>query len=428
VKKTHILSDISVKQAILIISYTIYALLYAECIDTKGNFFLLFMSVISIHTLLYEMPPLHFIRSIIKIFLVFFGLSILTAISNLWSHGNSNWVFASANKFLFCSLIVSSFANNISTKKLVLQITIICCCICLSIFMIAQNSGLDLKNLLTKFSLQVVNGDWNEKYHSFWLVFLAWTSFFSASSCFSKRKARLINLLILFYTTFALFTSYSDSAKLAWIISLCIFLFSKFNVKLIWNSIILFTVFYIITFPLIWQLLPAPVWEWTYSIHERTFIRFLLLETASNAILDNWFLGHGFGSSLSLSITPYLPELSNYNINLERLMWVKHGNLFPGGHPHNIIALIWLDWGFIGALLVSLLVYKSFLWLTPIVEIQQKGLFINSLLISALVIFSLSFSTWQTDVVMTYAMLIVALMVVIKSPDETVCSEKDCQN
>ena len=81
--------------------------------------------------------------------------------------------------------------------------------------MIVQNSGINLKNLLNKFSLQVVAGNWNEKYHSFWLVFLAWTSFFSTSVCFSKKKASLINLLILFYTTFALFTSYSDSAKLA---------------------------------------------------------------------------------------------------------------------------------------------------------------------------------------------------------------------
>ena len=146
-----------------------------------------------------------------------------------------------------------------------------------------------------------------------------------------KEKANLINLLVFVYTTVALLTSYSHSAILAWIISSCIFLLSKFNAKLLWKFIIMFIAFYILTFPLIWQLFPAYYWEWTNSINERIFNRFLLFETASNAIFDNWFWGHGFGSSLSLSISPYLPELTSHNNQLERLS--QQGGLFPGGHP-----------------------------------------------------------------------------------------------
>ena len=394
------------------VMYTIYAFLYAQNIDSKGNAVLLIMSIIAMLGLLNARPSMEFLKSVIILFLVIFGLSLITTTSGHWPNGNNDWTFTSANKFILCSFVISIFTHCVSTKKRILPTATVSCCISLSIFMIAQNSGLDLKNLLTKFSMQTVDRDWNEKYHSFWLVFLSWTSFFSTSTYFAKKKANLINLLVFVYTTVALLTSYSHSAILAWIISSFIFLLSKFNAKLLWKSLIIFVAVYILTFPFIWQLFPASFWEWTNSINERTFIRFLLFETASNAIFDNWFWGHGFGSSLSLSISPYLPELTSHNNQLEWLC--QQGGLFPGGHPHNIVALIWLDWGLIGALSILFFVYKSYFWLKPMMVIQQKGPIINSLIISAIVIFSLSFSIWQTDVVMTYAMVIVSLMVVIK--------------
>ena len=403
---------IDLKQAIIMVMYTIYAFLYAQNIDSKGNAVLLIMSIIAMLGLLNARPSMEFLKSVIILFLVIFGLSLITTTSGHWPNGNNDWTFTSANKFILCSFVISIFTHCVSTKKRILPTATVSCCISLSIFMIAQNSGLDLKNLLTKFSMQTVDRDWNEKYHSFWLVFLSWTSFFSTSTYFAKKKANLINLLVFVYTTVALLTSYSHSAILAWIISSFIFLLSKFNAKLLWKSLIIFVAVYILTFPFIWQLFPASFWEWTNSINERTFIRFLLFETASNAIFDNWFWGHGFGSSLSLSISPYLPELTSHNNQLERLC--QQGGLFPGGHPHNIVALIWLDWGLIGALSILFFVYKSYFWLKPMMVIQQKGPIINSLIISAIVIFSLSFSIWQTDVVMTYAMVIVSLMVVIK--------------
>jgi O-antigen ligase len=413
---------IDLKQSIIIVLYTIYSFLYAHNIDSKGNAFLLILSIIAVLGLLNARLSVEFLKSVIILFVVIFGLSLLTTISGHWPNGNNDWTFSSANKFILCSLVISIFTHCVATEKRILPIATVTCCLCLSIFMIIQNSGLDLKNLLTKFSIQTVDGNWNEKYHSFWLVFLTWTSIFLTSTCFRKKKANLINLLVLVYTTIALLTSYSNSAILAWIISLCIFLLSKFNAKLLWKSLSLFIAFYILTFPLIWQLFPASYWEWTNSVHDRTLIRFLLFETASNAILDNWIWGHGFGSSLSLSISPYLPELTTHN---NRLEWLSHyGGLFPGGHPHNIVALIWLDWGIIGVFSILFFVYKSYFWLMPMMVIQQKGPFINSLIISALVIFSFSFSIWQTDVVMTYAMLIVSLMIITKTTCKSASTSK----
>ena len=60
----------------------------------------------------------------------------------------------------------------------------------------------------------------------------------------------------------------------------------------------------------------------------------------------------------------------------------------------------------------------------PIIETQQKGPFINSLIISALIIFSFSFSIWQTDVVVTYTMLIVSLMIIVKTTCKSASTSK----
>jgi hypothetical protein len=131
--------------------------------------------------------------------------------------------------------------------------------------------------------------------------------------------------------------------------------------------------------------------------------------------MDSLYLGYGFGSTLALPIHSFLPELDFQNDARDWLVGMQHDGLLPGGHPHNIVALIWLDWGLFGALLISFFAYKFYTWLMPYIECHQKGSFIIGLLSSALVIFSFSFSIWQTDVVITYAMFFVSVMIIISN-------------
>ena len=412
---------VAITQSILVVSYTIYAFLYAQNNDSRGNSFLLIMSTLSMCALYIGKPSLLFIRSFIKIFCIFFGLSILTSITELGPFNHSDWIFSSASKFMFCALVVSVFTiDRFSADKIIHKVTI-ACCIFLSFLMIIQNSGLNIKHLLANSYLEPVDSIWNEKYHSFWLVFLAWVALFFSSFYNPKRK-RIIYILIFTYTSIAIFTSYSGSAKLAWILSCCFFIISKINPKSFIKILILLIIFYIIFFPFFWQLFPASYWEWANSIYSRCFGRFLLFETASNATFDNFFLGHGFGSTLSLPIQDYLPELSYYNATLDRLANNNPSNLFPGKHPHNIVSLIWLDFGLIGAIIASFFAYRFYLWVVPVAGNQNLGPYIIALLSSALVIFSFSFSIWQTDVVLTYTFLFVSLMIMISAKDQRVMS------
>ena len=402
-----------IAQSILIISYTIYSFLFAQNIDTIGNTFLLFLSFIAFYGVYNTFIPQYFINTFIKIFLFYFGFSLLTCVSEIWLFSDNNWTFLSGYKFLFCSLILSLFFSTKYSSLRFLRITTVSCCLVLSTFMIIQNTGLDLKHFISSFYIGVVNTNWNEKYHTFWLIFLSWSSLFLSSLVICINKKYLLIITILVYTSTAIYTSYSDSAKFAWIISIFVFLLSQVNAKVLFKYLSICIIFYILIFPFVWQIFPSSCWEWTNSINDRIFRRILLFETASNAIMDSLFLGHGFGSTLSLPIYSFLPELDLQNEALDWLAGVQHDGLFPGSHPHNIVALIWLDWGLIGALSISFFAYKFYKWLIPHIECHAKGSFIIGLLSTALVIFSFSFSIWQTDVVIIYAMFFVSLMIII---------------
>jgi O-antigen ligase len=179
--------------------------------------------------------------------------------------------------------------------------------------------------------------------------------------------------------------------------------------KGIWKFGVIAFIAYILLFPVVWQLFPFSQWEW---IPDKIFGRILLFETASNAIKNQWFLGYGFGSTLSLQIADYLPEAISSTTSFS-LYSDEYNGLFPGAHPHNLIALIWLDFGLIGAMLFTFFIYRFYRWLLPIMNDREIAPFIIALIVSAVVIFSFSFSIWQTDVVLTYAMFFACLMSVL---------------
>ena len=113
--------------------------------------------------------------------------------------------------------------------------------------MIIQNSCFDIKQIFNDYSFPNVNKTWNEKYHSFWLVFLTWISLYLIG--FNDLKSKYLTLLIIFYSVFATITSYSDSAKLAMLVSVCIFFISKFHARLVWKSFFIILVIYTLSFP-----------------------------------------------------------------------------------------------------------------------------------------------------------------------------------
>ena len=214
------------------------------------------------------------------------------------------------------------------------------------------------------------------------------------------------------FAVFAIITSYSESAKLAFFISFIVFFISYIKPLKTWNFILFCLVIYVLVFPFIFQVYPLSKLDWLYN---RFYVRILLFETASNAIMDSFWVGRGFGSSLNLNIIPYLPD--HNSVTREFLLTYQ---TFPGRHPHNLVALVWLEFGAIGAIMLLFFIYKANLYLLPTIMNSKVAPFAISLITTAVVLFSLSWSIWQADVMLTYIMFFACLAFLVSSIKKSV--------
>jgi O-antigen ligase len=273
----------------------------------------------------------------------------------------------------------------------------------LCLLMILQNTGFNIKETLNLSLLNCAMGEWNEKHHTFWLVLFFWPIFYSIKHFLNYKK-----LITILFFLFALASSYSESAKLAILVSFIIFIFSKIDPTKTWNATYRFMLAYILLFPFIFQIISFTEMEFLY---DRIYDRFAFFETASNVIVDNLFFGSGFGSSLSLDVSPYIPSIVQFNrIGTE----LPDGTInFAGGHPHNFVALIWIEFGLIGALMITFFIYKFNKFVFHTIKHSDAAPYIISIIIVASVLFSCSWSIWQTDVVLTYIMFLACLCFLI---------------
>jgi|TARA_B110000495_G_C23005209_1_gene593742 hypothetical protein len=272
--------------------------------------------------------------------------------------------------------------------------------------MILQNSEFYIKESLNYFAFECSVGAWNEKYHTFWLVIFFWPVMFTIRRCFKYKK-----LLVIFLALIATMSSYSESAKLTLITSILIYFASAYNSRTTWKIIYWGLISYVLLFPLIFQFLNLSMMDWVY---DRLYDRFLLFEVASNAIMDNFLIGKGFGSTLALNIIQFLPEHnSSARESLE-----SYGT-FPGNHPHNFVALIWLEFGLLGALILTYFINKTNKVMITLVNCSDSAPYIISIITTVTVLFSLSWSIWQTDVVLTYIMFFSCLCFLIQTATKT---------
>jgi O-antigen ligase len=384
-------------KALILAIFTICAFFIARNDDTLGGFFLLGMALLSLfNPRLSKLRP-KFVGGV-EAFALIFGLAFLSASFDIWGLGNLQWAFDAAWKFLLCILVVSTFATERNQENRFFPRVACISCIGLATLMILQNTGFELKRILSMYAVPVVDFAWNEKFHSFWLLFLLWLAV--SQTWRNDPKSKALTGVLLVYSFVAIMTSYSESAKLAFVTALVFFLASMKVPKFAFRACVFSLVAYLLFFPFVWQLFPSGKWTW---IAERHWDRIALFEIASNAICGKWFLGYGFGSTLSLQIGEFMPQGDLFAEKINNQAHANNG-MFPGYHPHNIVALIWLDFGLIGVLLLALSIRKFYRFLLPIMNGSLLSSCIMGLFVSAIVTFSFSFSIWQTDVILTYAM------------------------
>ncbi len=347
------------------------------------------MSVFSLINLFKNGTDFKLLKSSLINISIFCFAILLTAVVPLWEGSNLNFGLTCIGKIFLALPIFLLFRIHFLSSIKANSVWIVF--ISLSLFIIIQNTGFKIKENLNFIGLDISYGPWNEKYHAFWLVLFFWVIIYFVKNSNSFKKYTTV-----LFVTVAVYTSYSESAKLALFTSFLIYMIFKKNPIKAWNYIYCILIAYISVFPFLFQIIPLSGMDWLY---DRVYVRLLLFEVASNAIFENFLIGKGFGSSINLNIIPFLPDHDS-----SAKEWLRSYQTFPGNHPHNFVALIWLEFGLLGATMLLLFLYKFNKFINQHKDYEHTVIFLICLFVTAVILFSLSWSIWQTDVVMTYIM------------------------
>lgn len=245
--------------------------------------------------------------------------------------------------------------------------------------------------------LQMWNKGWSEKNYAFWYVLLLFgtISFYDAR----RRTHIIIVLLLLIFSYFVLLNTTSGSAKLAFLVSSMIYIISEIGRARGQRYFYYFAIFISLCFfltPFIFSFIISSLGG--YGLESG---RDQIYKTASEFLSHSWLYGYGFGSTETLNLKDFLaPEkLKDF-----------HYFGFPGGHPHSLSLLFWLEFGVIGAILASFAVYKI---LKTIIDRAYGCHNLSALLamsVGLLVIISFSWSKFYLAVLLTYAFYAVLVL------------------
>lgn len=244
---------------------------------------------------------------------------------------------------------------------------------------------------------------WMQKNYMFMYMLL---TFGTISFYNIKNKIDLLSVVaLLVLVCFTVFSDYSDSAKLSFIVGLFIYiLFSLFSIKkkyllaMIW----IFTL-YVIFSPILLSLLDLGAY--LPKLNHRDAI----YNTSTALIKEHWFFGYGYGSTLHVHLKDFVDAVD---------IPEHYHNTYPGGHPHNLSLLFWLEFGIFGAIFLAYFIHRM---LAYVIEntynrINQAG--ILAMIVCFEIITAFSWSIWYPHVLLTFAffgiMLVLSMNIKIK--------------
>ena len=235
---------------------------------------------------------------------------------------------------------------------------------------------------------------WTQKNYTFWYVLLM---FGTLSFYDIRKKVELIIIsAILVLSYFAVFSGYSESAKLSYVIGVLIYILLSFFQIQKKNLLIITWLFtlYIILSPILFSLIDP-------SLYPKLESRVAVYKTAFALIKEHWLFGYGYGSTLVINIKDFvtISDLPKYYIDT-----------FPGGHPHNLALLFWLEFGIIGAIFLAYYIHKLLVYIIENTYNYTNQAAILSLVVAFDIITSFSWSIWWPSVLLTFSFFGVILV------------------
>lgn len=392
---------------ILLILSTCYAYLNARN-DWYGEIFILALLFIVLPRFLGGCKEQQDGANLFSIFLAgYIGLAFLSIQIGQSEYINHNWFIKSFFRIVPVFLVVLLVKLHNQSDLQMLGYLLPGLCLTMSLTILLVDYGLiDKKSLAFLTPWHVVDSIGNRKVFSFYLLFLMWATI--GFLWRQGKKKTILSVVIAILSVWALFTTTSESAQFAAVCGLFVFALVHLKIRRgrYWIYLFLASVFLLI--PLLW-LIFYPVTSrnpWEVYNDSSSFLRqnwaigarVYLYEFCSELIRKQMIFGYGFGSTLQIPVpSGKLPGWS----------------IFPGGHPHSIVFLFLLEHGMIGYLWLTGMFVLFFNRLYERIKSKIEEPAIWALLMSGIVVFSLSFSIWHSDVVLTYGWFFVFLLILM---------------
>jgi len=379
--------------AILLLTYSMYTILFSN----RDFIFYLNIGLPLLGTyIIYKQGFKNYLNIFANIFIILVGLSITIFISDYANNLNQINGYIQFLPYMLLSMLLSIvFIHKTSFNTYFYKYFLLLVTLTMGILSIILHYDIILIDRITVFGYRMSMSEWTQKNYSFFYLFLLW----STISFFHLHKIHIKEIFIIFFliliSSLALLSGYSDSAKLAFIVSLAVYiLFSIINFKSkVLLLIPILISLYILFTPLIMDILIYIAEKYPQFSAGRESIYTLSTSLVKEKIL----FGYGYNTSSGLLLHEHLPT------SITSLYDFKY---LPGRNPHNIPMLIWLNFGLLGASLFSLLIYfsmKKFILFTYNHNNQPALL---ALISTFIIITTFSWSGWWQVVFLTYSFFI----------------------
>ncbi|THB79328.1 MAG: O-antigen ligase family protein [Desulfobulbaceae bacterium] len=239
----------------------------------------------------------------------------------------------------------------------------------------------------------------NINYYSFWLLFSMWGTI--ALLWQQSKWQTLISIICYCLTCWALLKTSSVTPQVALFISTLVFLLSLIPLSRGRYQIYLIAASLMIVIPVVWVTIAPLRFEGELTFFNRFPIiasYLYLFDFSATIIRDSPVFGYGYGATMNIPISVDNPQ-----------SWLR----FPGGHSHNIVFLLLIEYGLFGLLYCICFLLLLFDYVFQKVIGFAGAPAVWALFVSGQVIFSLSFSVWRPDVVLCYCMFFIMLIIAV---------------
>ena len=371
----------------ILLFYSIYVILFSSPVMGKNLLYIfVIMSLASCITNSFSLRK-NYIREILLFVMVYLLMSYLSTL--LSTHLADINYLNSKVLLIICACFIPLGFNQIKNYNFiffkflltVLLLLMACLIICLNTNVLSINN-------VYFFSFLMERTDWTQKNYIFWYLLLCFgtLSFYN----FKNKNDIIIILLVWIISFFTIFYSYSLLARLAFLTATAVYLLlaiCRFSKKSLLIFVWILT-FYIIFSPIIFSLIDLAPY------HHRLVSRNAFYHTSAALIKQHWLFGYGFGSTLHMQTRDFVDISKLPGVYIES---------FPGGHPHNLSLLFWLEFGVFGAIFLAYYIHRFLVFSVEQTYhfIKQPALF--GMIIAFEIITSFSWSIWYSQVLLTFS-------------------------